>query len=503
MNNKILLIILDGWGITQNPEVSAISKAKTPYYEHLLREYSHAEIHTSGERVGLPDGQMGNSEVGHLNIGAGRIVYQDFVKINKAIETGTFTQHPVLNKALEYAVRKNKKIHLAGLLSDGGVHSHIRHLKALVDMIKNYNVPAYIHAFTDGRDVDPHSGKEFIRDILRYTEGTNTHLASIIGRYYAMDRDKRWERIKIAYDMLVHGKGLQTQDPVKAIEESYAQDITDEFIRPIVITGDNQKTIGTIEEGDVVIFYNFRTDRGRELTEVLTQKAHPQDNMSLLDLYYVTMTRYDDEFKGIHVVYDKENVRGTLGEIISDSGLKQIRIAETEKYPHVTFFFSGGREKEFPGEKRILVPSPKVATYDLQPEMSAPEVTRRLLREIENETANLMVLNFANGDMVGHTGVMEAAIKAVETVDHSLETLVEKAKVHGYTIIITADHGNVECMIKPDGSPHTAHTLNPVPIILISEKYKHINSGILANIAPTILKIMDIPIPDYMEKPLV
>jgi 2,3-bisphosphoglycerate-independent phosphoglycerate mutase len=499
MGKKVLLMILDGWGITQNPEVSAIAQANTPFIDKLLRDYPHAELYTSGENVGLPDGQMGNSEVGHMNLGAGRIVYQDLVKINKAIQDGSFFENPVLKQTFEYARKNGKSVHFLGLLSDGGVHSHINHLKALIDMAKKYNVPAYIHAFMDGRDVDPHSGIDFLKEIQDYIKDSPVKIASVIGRYYAMDRDNRWERIKKAYDLLVKGQGKPVKDVIKAVEQSYDEGITDEFILPIVHVDENNRPVGIINDGDAVIFYNFRTDRGRELTNVLTQNDMPDYEMKTLPLHYVTMTIYDDKFKGIEVAYPKEDLKNTLGELVSKAGKKQIRIAETEKYPHVTFFFSGGKEKEFPGEKRILIPSPKVATYDLQPEMSANEVTEALLPEIKNETADLIVLNYANGDMVGHTGNFEAAKKAAETVDKNVEKVVTTALDHGYTVIILADHGNAENMINPDGSPNTAHTTNPVPVILVDKDFKpEIKNGILANIAPTILKIMGLPKPAEM-----
>lgn len=500
MNHKAILIILDGWGLTQNPKVSALAQAKTPFMDSIWKEYPHAQLKTSGLDVGLPEGQMGNSEVGHMNLGAGRIVYQDFVKINKAIEEGSFFEDKTLKNAFEYAEKNQKNVHFLGLVSDGGVHSHIKHLKALVDMGANYNVQNYIHAFTDGRDVDPHSGKAFIKDLQAYVDEKNTKIASVIGRYYAMDRDKRWARVKEAYDLIVNGKGIQSSDLVQSIQDSYEQDITDEFIKPILAVDSQGTPLVTLQKDDVVIFFNFRTDRGRELTQTLSQKDFPDFDMKKLLLYYVTMTNYDDTFKGIHVVYDKDNLMQTLGEIVSKAGKKQIRIAETEKYPHVTFFFSGGRETPFEGEKRILVNSPKVATYDLQPEMSAFEVRDKLIPEIKNQTADMIILNFANGDMVGHTGVFEAAVKAAETVDTCLKDVVETGLANGYTSIIIADHGNAECMIKPDGSPHTAHTTNPVPLILVDPDRKHIKNGILANIAPTILEIMGIPKPEVMNQ---
>ena len=503
MNKKVILIILDGWGLTQNPEVSAIAQASTPFMDELWKKYPHAKLYTSGENVGLPEGQMGNSEVGHMNLGAGRIVYQDLVKINKAIKDGSFFENKVLNEAFEYAKQNGKTVHFLGLLSDGGVHSHIDHLKALVKMAEKYNVPAYIHAFMDGRDVDPHSGIDFLKEITDYIKDSPVKVVSVIGRYYAMDRDNRWERIKKAYDLLVKGEGKPATDLIKAVEESYKEGVTDEFILPIVHVDENGKPTGIIKSGDVVIFYNFRTDRGRELTRVLTQEDMPEYGMKTLPLHFVTMTIYDDKFKGIKVAYPKEDLKNTLGELLAKAGKKQIRIAETEKYPHVTFFFSGGKEKEFEGEKRILIPSPKVATYDLKPEMSANEVTEALLPEIRNESADLIVLNYANGDMVGHTGVFEAAKKAAETVDKNVKKIVEEGLRHNYTIIILADHGNAENMINPDGSPNTAHTTNPVPVILIDKELKpELKDGILANIAPTILKIMGMPKPEEMTKPL-
>jgi len=500
MNNKAILIILDGWGMTQNPKVSAIAQANTPYIDYLSNTYPNATLSTSGIDVGLPEGQMGNSEVGHMNLGAGRIVYQDFVKINNAVEKQELGQEKVLKEAFEYAQQHNKKVHFLGLLSDGGVHSHVKHLKALVQIAAAYKTKNYIHAFTDGRDVDPLSGKGFIQDFQNFLQGTNTKIASIIGRYYAMDRDNRWERVKLAYDLLVNGIGEKNSDPVQAVQNSYDQEITDEFIKPILVCDTNEQALAIIEKDDVIIFYNFRTDRGRELTEVLTQNDFPDFDMQKLPLHYVTMTNYDQNFKGINVIYDKDNLTETLGEIVAKSGKKQIRIAETEKYPHVTFFFSGGREKPFDGESRLLVNSPKVATYDLQPEMSAYEVRDKLVPELKNQTADLVILNFANGDMVGHTGVFEAAVKAAETVDICLKDVVETGLENGYTSIVIADHGNVECMIKPDGSPHTAHTTNPVPLILVDPDRKQINSGILANIAPTILDIMGIEKPEIMTE---
>lgn len=503
MSKKVILMILDGWGITQDPKVSAIAQADTPFIDDLLKKYPHAKLYTSGENVGLPEGQMGNSEVGHMNLGAGRIVYQDLVKINKAIKDGSFFENQALKEAFEYAKENHKAVHLLGLLSNGGVHSHIDHLKALIDMAKKYNVPTYIHTFMDGRDVDPHSGVQFLKEIQEYIKDTPVKIASVIGRYYAMDRDNRWERVKKAYDLLVKGEGKPAKDLVKAVEESYKEGVSDEFILPIVHVDDNGQPVGVIKPGDAVIFYNFRTDRGRELTKVLTQEDMPEYGMKKLPLHFVTMTIYDENFKGLKVAYPKEDLKDTLGELVSKAGKKQIRIAETEKYPHVTFFFSGGKEEPFKDEKRILIPSPKVATYDLKPEMSANEVTEALLPEIKNETADLIVLNFANGDMVGHTGDFEAAKKAAETVDKNVEKIVNEALKHDYAVIILADHGNAENMINPDGSPNTAHTTNPVPVILIDKDLKpDLKDGILANVAPTILKLMRLPKPKEMTEPL-
>lgn len=494
-------MILDGWGVTQDPAVSAVAQANTPFIDSLYKKYPHAELLTHGMNVGLPDGQMGNSEVGHMNLGAGRIVYQDLAKINMAVENGTLNREPELQKAFEYAKNHNKKVHFIGLVSNGGVHSHIDHLKGLLTAAQNEGLKDfYVHAFTDGRDVDPHSGKGFIEDLQRNLEKTGGKLASIIGRYFAMDRDKRWERVKKTYDLLCFGKGQASQNAIKSIEESYAKGITDEFIEPIVMTNFEGNPVATIESDDVVIFFNFRTDRGRQLTEVLTQKDHEDFGMKKLPLYFVTLTNYDASFGNIHVVYNKENLHDTLGEILEKNGRKQIRIAETEKYPHVTFFFSGGREIPFEGEKRILCPSPKVATYDLQPEMSAYNLRDMILPEIENETADFICLNFANADMVGHTGIFEAAIKACETVDNCVTAIVEEAFKSHYVTIIIADHGNSETMRNPDGSPNTAHTINPVPIIVVDPDIKSVKNGILGDIAPTILKIMGIEKPELMTR---
>jgi 2,3-bisphosphoglycerate-independent phosphoglycerate mutase len=444
---------------------------------------------------------MGNSEVGHMNLGAGRIVYQDLAKINMAVEKGTISSEPELQKAFDYAKSNNKNVHFLGLVSNGGVHSHIDHLKGLLSAAQNGGLKnVYVHAFTDGRDVDPHSGKDFIADLQNHLEKTGGKLASIIGRYYGMDRDKRWERVKKTYDLLRFGKGKPSKNAVKSIEESYAQGITDEFIEPITMTNLEGKPIATIESDDVVIFFNFRTDRGRQLTEVLTQKNHEAFGMKTLPLYFVTLTNYDDSFGNIHVVYNKENLHDTLGEVLERNRKKQIRIAETEKYPHVTFFFSGGREIPFEGEKRILCPSPTVATYDLKPEMSAYELRDMILPEIEKETADFICLNFANPDMVGHTGVFEAAVKACETVDNCARAIVEQALESHYATIIIADHGNSETMRNLDGSPNTAHTINPVPIIVVDSEIKTVKNGILGDIAPTILDIMGVEKPEIMTQ---
>lgn len=498
MTSKVLLIILDGWGIGKKESGNAIESAHTPFYDHCLLQYPHAQLLTHGEYVGLPEGQMGNSEVGHLNIGAGRIVYQELVRINKSIESGEFYSRPALVNAFSYARQQQKNVHLIGLVSDGGVHSHIHHLKALCDMAEKQQVPVFIHAFTDGRDCDPHSARKHLRTLLSYIEYKPAQLVSVIGRYYAMDRDKRWERIKLAYDLLIHGKGKPTKDFLSSLEESYTQGITDEFLLPHVLTDAQQKPIGRIAEGDVVICFNFRTDRCRQITIALTQQDFPEYEMKTLPLHYVTMTRYDDEFKNIHVVFDKENLHNTLGEVIARHGLTQLRIAETEKYPHVTYFFSGGREEPFEKENRILIPSPKVKTYDLQPEMSAREVAQATIHEIGAHTPDFICLNFANPDMVGHTGNFNAIVKAIETVDAATENVVKKALAKNYIIIIIADHGNAEYTRNEDGSINTAHTTNPVPFIVINYPEITLKNGKLADIAPTILTLMNLPIPAVM-----
>jgi 2,3-bisphosphoglycerate-independent phosphoglycerate mutase len=499
MNKKVILMILDGWGKSPDPKVSAIDNANTPFIDSLYTKYPNAQLRTDGLNVGLPEGQMGNSEVGHMNLGAGRIVYQDLAKINLAVTNKTMNQEKPLRNAFDYAKKNNKTVHFLGLVSDGGVHSHTSHLRGLIDVAQAEGVQKmFVHAFTDGRDVDPKSGVKYIADLENYLQNTNAKLASVIGRYFAMDRDKRWERVKIAYDLLVNAIGTKTQNVVASINESYANNVTDEFIQPLVITDSNNNPLSVIKEDDVVIFFNFRTDRGRELTEALSQKDFHEQNMHKMNLYYVTMTNYDDTYTNVHVVYDKDNITETLGEVLEKVNKKQIRIAETEKYPHVTFFFSGGREEPFVGESRILKNSPKVATYDLQPEMSAFELKNALIPELKKGEVDFVCLNFANGDMVGHTGVMSAAIKACEAVDICVKEVVETALENNYTTIIIADHGNCETMINPDGSPNTAHTTNPVPIILVDKELKNIKNGVLGDVAPTILELMGIKKPDVM-----
>lgn len=494
-------MILDGWGKSPDPKVSAIDNANTPFIDSLYSKYPNASLRTDGLHVGLPEGQMGNSEVGHMNLGAGRIVYQDLVKINLAVENKTIKDEKVLIDAFKYAKEHNKDVHFLGLLSDGGVHSHINHLFGLLESANNYGLTkTFVHAFTDGRDVDPKSGYGFLTELEDRIETTSTKLATVTGRYYAMDRDKRWERVKLAYDAMVNGTGDFSTNVTDSMNSNYKNDITDEFIKPIIMVDKNEEPVAKIKEGDVVIFFNFRTDRGRELTEALTQNDFHEQNMHKLDLYYVTLTNYDDNFKNINVVFNKDNLTETLGEVLEKNNKKQIRIAETEKYPHVTFFFSGGRETPFKGETRILRNSPKVATYDLKPEMSAFELRDALIPELQNEAVDFVCLNFANGDMVGHTGVMAAAIKACEAVDVCVKDVVTAALENDYTTILIADHGNCETMINPDGSPNTAHTTNPVPVILIDKELKHIKDGVLGDIAPTILKLMGIEQPKAMTR---
>ena len=498
-NKKLALIILDGWGYGKHDNSDAAYAANTPFFDSLLEKYPNSKLEASGEAVGLPAGQMGNSEVGHMNLGAGRVVYQELGRINKSIQDRELHHDPVLVSAFNYAKTNNKAVHFIGLVSNGGVHAHIEHLKALCDAANEANVPnTFIHAFLDGRDTDPNSGLGFISDLQNHLQGTNTKLASMIGRYYAMDRDNRWERVKQAYDVMVNAVGEKTQDALAAIEKSYNDGITDEFIKPVVLIQNNGEPVATIQNDDVVICFNFRTDRGREITTALTQKDFPEQQMHKLPLYYVTMTTYDESFEGVNVIFTKDDLSQTLGEVLEGSGKNQIRIAETEKYPHVTFFFSGGRETEFANEKRILIPSPKVATYDLQPEMSAAGITEAITKEMETGWADFICLNFANPDMVGHTGVFSAVIKAVETADNCAEMVVNKGLENGYSFILLADHGNSEFMVNGDGSPNTAHTTNLVPCILIDDQYKNIADGKLGDIAPTILKILGVEIPEEM-----
>ncbi|TBN05520.1 2,3-bisphosphoglycerate-independent phosphoglycerate mutase [Hyunsoonleella flava] len=505
MNKKVILMILDGWGKSPDPKVSAIDNANTPFIDSLYTKYPSASLRTDGLHVGLPEGQMGNSEVGHMNLGAGRIVYQDLVKVNLAVENKSLNKEQVLVDAFNYAKTQNKDVHFLGLLSDGGVHSHINHLKGLIDAAQEAGVKnSYVHGFTDGRDVDPKSGAGFIKDLQEHTANTNTKIATISGRYFAMDRDKRWERIKLVYDALVNAEGEASKDIVATMQANYTNDVTDEFIKPIIAVDDNNAPLTKVKDGDVIIFFNFRTDRGRELTEVLSQQDFPEFNMKKLNLHYVTLTNYNDDYRNIKVIFNKENLSETLGEVLEKHNKKQIRIAETEKYPHVTFFFSGGREEPFEGEQRILRNSPKVATYDLKPEMSAYELKDALVPELQKGDVDFVCLNFANGDMVGHTGVMEAAIKACEAVDECVKEVVTAALDNDYTTLLIADHGNCETMINPDGSPNTAHTTNPVPIILIDKDLKEIKDGILGDLAPTVLKLIGIEQPEAMtQHPLV
>lgn len=496
-SKKVILIIMDGWGLGKVKVSDAIQHSNTPFVSALYSKYPNTTLVTCGEQVGLPDGQMGNSEVGHLNLGAGRIVYQELQRINVAIKSGEFAKNIALQNAISFAKKNNKPLHIIGLVSDGGVHSHINHVKALTTLFKNEGLTnVLIHAFTDGRDTDPKSGLGFITDLQNHCKQTTGEIATITGRYYAMDRDKRWERVKLAYDALVHGKGLQTSDILQAIQQSYTEGVTDEFIKPIINSNISK---GKISNGDIVICFNFRTDRCREITEVLTQTDMPTYGMKKLDLRYTTMTQYDHNFKNVNVVFENDDLKNTLGEVLSNNNRTQIRIAETEKYPHVSFFFSGGREIPFKGEQRIMVPSPKVATYDLQPEMSANGVTDAILIEISKQSADFICLNFANADMVGHTGVWPAIIKAVETVDSCVNKVVTTALENGYTIFLTADHGNADYAINEDGSPNTAHTLNLVPFFIIDKNWKgSIKPGKLGDIAPTILSMMNLPIPPEM-----
>jgi 2,3-bisphosphoglycerate-independent phosphoglycerate mutase len=499
MSKKVILVIMDGWGIGKVKSADAIQNANVPFVRSLYSKYPNTTLITCGEAVGLPEGQMGNSEVGHLNLGAGRIVYQELQRINVAIKDGSFAKNPTLLEAIRTAKKNNTTLHLMGLVSDGGVHSHINHLKAILDVCKQEGVTnVAIHAFTDGRDTDPKSGLKFIRELEEYTHKTVGRIATITGRYFAMDRDKRWERIKLAYDALVNGKGEHATDAITAISNAYANNITDEFIKPTVIHSEGESPT-TIKDGDTVIFFNFRTDRPREITQVLTQTDMPDHGMKKLSLHFVTMAEYDKTYKDIKVIFETDNLNNTIGEVFQKNQKKQIRIAETEKYPHVTFFFSGGREAPFEGEDRIMIPSPKVATYDLKPEMSAYELTDAIVPKIEEESPDFICLNYANADMVGHTGIFAAAIKAVETVDACVNRLVTAALAHNYTVFLTADHGNADYMINEDGSPNTAHTLNPVPFFIIDKEWKGtVKPGKLGDIAPTILTMMQLPIPPEM-----
>jgi 2,3-bisphosphoglycerate-independent phosphoglycerate mutase len=498
-NKKLALIILDGWGYGRNDQSNAILAAKTPFFDSLIANYPNSKLEASGMAVGLPDGQMGNSEVGHMNLGAGRTVYQELGRINKAVDDNELISNPTLKSAFDYAKQNNKDVHFIGLVSDGGVHSHIKHLKGLCDAAVNSGLSnVFVHAFLDGRDTDPKSGLGFITELEDHIAQTPVKLASAIGRYYAMDRDNRWERVKQAYDVMVHGVGEATTNVQQVIKHAYLQDVTDEFMQPIVNTIDG-KPVAVIKEGDVVICFNFRTDRGREITLALTQKAFPEFNLHPLNLYYVTMTTYDDTFQGVKVIFTKDDLTKTLGEILQDAGKKQIRIAETEKYPHVTFFFSGGREKEFINEKRLMVPSPKVATYDLQPEMSAAGIRDAIVPELQSGWPDFVVLNFANTDMVGHTGVFEAVVKAAETADACCQAVVETGIANGYSFIILADHGNADYMINDDGTPNTAHTTNLVPCIVIDKDVTTVKDGKLGDVAPTVLHILGITIPEEMS----
>lgn len=498
-NKKLALIILDGWGYGKADKSNAIVAANTPFFDKLIANYPNSTLEASGMAVGLPEGQMGNSEVGHMNLGAGRVVYQELGRIHKAVEDGELISNPVLKEAFEYAKKENKQVHFIGLVSDGGVHSHTKHLIGLCDAAKSYALDkVFIHAFLDGRDTDPNSGINYISKLETYLSTSQVKIASLIGRYYAMDRDNRWERVKQAYDVMVNGIGGKTTDLLATIKELYTEGITDEFMKPIVKVDASDQPLAVIQPDDVVICFNFRTDRGREITQALTQKAYPEYQMQPLNLKYITMTTYDETFKNVKVVFTKDDLTQTLGEVLEQHGKTQVRIAETEKYPHVTFFFSGGREKEFNGERRLLVPSPKVATYDLQPEMSAKGIRDAICEDFDTNKPDFVCLNFANPDMVGHTGVFEAVVKAVETVDSCLQSVVENGLKNGYSFIIIADHGNADFMVNEDGSPNTAHTTNLVPCILIDNDYKKIADGKLGDIGPTILQILNVPIPEKM-----
>jgi 2,3-bisphosphoglycerate-independent phosphoglycerate mutase len=499
MKQRTMLMILDGWGLGNKGKGDVIFNTPTPNMDRLAKKYPTSRLFTSGENVGLPEGQMGNSEVGHLNIGAGRIVYQDLVRINMAIENNSISENGKLKEAFTYAKENNKKVHFVGLIGPGGVHAMSHHLFKLCDITRDYDLDnVFVHCLTDGRDTDPKSGYGYMEAVVNHLEKSNGKIASLVGRYYTMDRDKRWERIKEGYDLMVHGKGKKSRDVLQSIKESYDEGVTDEFIKPVVVVDENDKPIGTIEEGDVVLCFNFRTDRLRQITTALTQKDMPEHGMKTIPLKYYTMTTYDESFKGVEVIFQKQLVDNTMGQVVADNGYKQIRIAETEKYAHVTFFFNGGREKEFENEKRLLIPSPKVATYDMQPEMSAFEVKDAILPELKEKSADFICLNFANGDMVGHTGIYGAIEKAIQAVDDCVGQVVDTAIESGYTVMIIADHGNADNAVNNDGSPNTAHSLNPVPCILVSDKYREIKEGILADVAPTLLSIMELPIPGEM-----
>ena len=499
MANKVLLMILDGWGIGNHTKADAIYSTNPQFINNLTAAYPHAELRTDGENVGLPEGQMGNSEVGHLNIGAGRVVYQDLVKINRACRDNSILNNPEVVAAFEYAKANGVNVHFMGLTSDGGVHSSLDHLFKLCDISKHYGIEnTYIHCFMDGRDTDPKSGKGFIEALENHLKGSAGTIASIIGRYYAMDRDKRWERVKVAYDQLVEGVGEKATDMVAAMQKSYDEGVTDEFVKPIVRVDENGNAVGTICPNDMVIFFNYRNDRAREITVALTQQDMPEQGMHTMPLYYCCMTPYDASFTGLHILFDKENVNNTIGEVVSNLGLSQLRIAETEKYAHVTFFLNGGREAEFAGESRILVASPKVATYDLQPEMSAYEVADKLVVALGEQKYDFICLNFANGDMVGHTGIYEAIEKAVKAVDCCVEKVVTAAKENGYEVVMIADHGNADNAINADGTPNTAHSLNPVPVVVVSDRVVKVENGILADVAPTVLELMGVEQPKEM-----
>lgn len=500
MSKKAILAILDGWGLGLDPKVSAIAQANTPFIDSCLQKYPHSKLEASGLAVGLPAGQMGNSEVGHMNLGAGRVIFQNLVKLNMAVENKTLGNEPEILAAFKYAKDDHKKIHFIGLVSDGGVHSHVNHLKGLLEAADDYGLEnVFVHAFTDGRDCDPHSGKGFIQDLIEFMDAKTGKLATIVGRYYAMDRDKRWERVRVAYDAMVNGIGLATNNPVGAIQKSYEDDITDEFLKPVICTQDGMP-VAKIEANDVVFCFNFRTDRGREITMALSQEDFPDYEMHKLPLYYVTLTNYDKTFHNVKVVYDENIITHTIGQILEENNRTQIRIAETEKYPHVTFFFSGGREEEFKGERRILCPSPKdVPTYDFKPEMSAYDITNAIVPELEKESADFICLNFANTDMVGHTGVFQAAVQAAETVDKCIEKVATTAYNHGYAVFILADHGNSDVMVNPDGSPNTQHSTNLVPFIVMDKDHTwNVKDGKLGDVAPTILKVMGVNIPEEM-----